>query len=84
MHWVTSSLVPDTRTDLSLEPGTGKLNIRGPGGNKGPLLNQELAGVVTSGGAISRKVGKFVSCVTFLLNIRGPRRGGNGVIRGHF
>ena len=24
MHWVTSSLLPDTLTDLSLEPGTGE------------------------------------------------------------
>jgi len=24
MHWVTSSLEPDTFTDLSLEPGKGR------------------------------------------------------------
>ena len=28
MHWVTSSLLPDTLTDLSLEPGTEQWDIR--------------------------------------------------------
>ena len=59
---------------------TSLLNTRGPGergkgGNKGALLNLQLAGEFTSGGAISRKVvrTKFLSCFT------SGHKGGQGV-----
>ena len=56
---------------------------RGKWGNKRALLNWELAGEFTSGGAISRKVvrTKFVSCVISLLDITGTR-GYRGNIKG--
>ena len=40
MHWVTSSLEPDTLTDRSVEPGThSKLNIRDRGwGGGGEMM----------------------------------------------
>ena len=40
MHWVTSSLDPDTLTDRSVEPGTRTLKIRGGAGRGDMLVTQ--------------------------------------------
>ena len=51
MHWVTSSLEPDTFTDLSLEPGNGRV--------KGVLLALLVFLSVKNSVGIWRSIGAF-------------------------